>query len=217
MAPKTLDHVALYVTDTDAVASCILAQLPFRVIEETDEFVLIGRDPELGKLTLFRADGARDAGSLREIGIGIPCATVERTVDVGEGLQLNLVPGEPDGEVDLSFVALTVRDPVESAQAWLELGFAPATEACDGAPRVRVGPQHLEFREGRAASSERPLLNHLGVLVDSLDDARRTIEQHDDLVVEKEVDGEMSRAVFVGAPDGVSLEYIEHKPAFAAA
>ena len=216
MAPKTLDHVALYVTDPDAVASCILAQLPFRVIEETDEFVLIGRDPELGKLTLFRADGARDAGSLREIGIGIPCATVERTVEAGEGLRLRLVPSEPDGEVDLSFVTLTVRDPDASAQAWLDLGFAPASDACDGARRVRVGPHHVELRGGSPNASDRPLLNHLGVLVESLDDARRTIEEHD-LVVEKEVDGELSRAVFVRAPDGVSLEYIEHKPAFAAA
>ena len=216
MAPQTLDHVALYVTDPDAVAACILSQLPFRVIEETDEFVLIGRDPQLGKLTLFRAEGARDAGSLREIGIGIPCATLERTVEVGEGLRLNLVPGEPDGEVDLGFVALNVPDPDASAQAWLDLGFAPASDACSGARRVRVGSHHVELHAGIPASSERPLLNHLGVLVESLDDAHRTIEEHD-LVVEKEVDAEMSRAVFVHAPDGVSLEYIEHKPAFATA
>ena len=211
MRPQKLDHVALHVTDPEAVASCILAQLPFRVIEETDEFLLIGRDPELGKLTLFRAEGARDSGALRGVGIGIPCATVERTVEVGEGLRLHLVPAPPEGEVELSHVTLAVPDPEASARRWAALGFGP-----DAAGRLRVGDEHVELVEGNPEATARPLLYHLGVLVESLDDVERELRSGG-TPIEREVDAENSRALFVCGPDGVSLEYIEHKPSFALA
>ncbi|HSI97670.1 MAG TPA: hypothetical protein VK926_04855 [Gaiellaceae bacterium] len=59
MNPKRLDHVALFVSDRDAVAAALLSRLPFRVIEEMEELVLVGRGPELGKITLFEAPLAR--------------------------------------------------------------------------------------------------------------------------------------------------------------
>jgi catechol 2,3-dioxygenase-like lactoylglutathione lyase family enzyme len=209
-----LDHVAVFVTDPDAVAARILSQLPFRIIEETDEFVLVGRDPMLGKLTLFAADGPREPGLLKSIGIGIPCGTVERPLDVGEGLELVLVPSDPDGEVDLDHVVLATPDPIASARAWLQFGFEPAPKGANGFPRVQLGEHCVEFRAGSPRQTDRPLLNHLGLQVESADDARRTARaQH--VHVTKEVDAENSRAVFVRGPDGVELEYVEHKPSFA--
>jgi hypothetical protein len=216
--PEKLDHVALYVSDPAETAARILAQLPFRIIEESDEFVLVGRDPELGKLTLFAAeeDGAREPGVLRSVGIGIPCGTVERTLYLDDGLRLELTPSDPEGEVDLTRVTLLSPDPAASARGWLELGFEPAPKAVNGALRVRVGPQHLELVEGSPSPTERPLLNHLGVLVESFDDVRRSVEETG-LEVNRVVDAENSRALFVCGPDGVELEYIEHKPSFALA
>lgn len=217
MRPQKLDHVALYVSDADAVAAHILSQLPFRVIEETDEFVLVGRDPELGKLTLFRAEGPRERGPLAGIGIGIPCGTVERSLDLGDGLELVLVPSDPDGEVELEHVALVTPDPAASARSWLEFGFEPAPKSPSGVPRVKIGAQHVELHRGSPGETgERPLLNHLGLLVESVADARRSADEHG-MQVEKVVDAENSRAVFVRGPDGVELEYIEHKPSFALA
>jgi hypothetical protein len=216
--PQTLDHVALYVTEPDALAARILAQLPFRIIEETDEFVLVGREPELGKLTLFRATGSglREPGSLRSVGIGVPCATVERTLYLDEGLRLELTPSDPEGEVEVDHVTLLAPDPAASARRWLALGFEPAPKAANGALRVKIGSQHIELHPGSAPATDRPLLNHLGVLVPSFDDVRRSADE-ERLNVIKVVDAEHSRALFVSGPDGVELEYIEHKPSFALA
>jgi catechol 2,3-dioxygenase-like lactoylglutathione lyase family enzyme len=216
--PEKLDHVALYVTDPDALAARILAQLPFRIIEETDEFVLLGREPELGKLTLFHATGPgpREPGLLRSVGIGVPCATVERTLYLDEGLRLELTPSDPEGEVEVDHVTLLAPDPATSARQWLGLGFEPAPKAANGALRVKVGSQHLEIHPGSPPPTDRPLLNHLGVLVPSFDDVRRSADE-EQLDVTKVVDAEHSRALFVRGPDGVELEYIEHKPSFALA
>lgn len=212
MTPEKLDHVALFVPDPDAVSARLLAQLPFRVIESTDEFVLVGRGPEHGKLTLFRASPPRDRGVLRRIGIGIPCGTVERTMDLGDGLELELVPADPEGEVDLAHVALTTPDPAASAPAWLELGFVPAPRGPSGVARVRLGSSFVELHEGSPEPTEQPLLNHLGLLVGSIDEV-----DQEDLDVIRTVDAENSRAVFVRGPDGVEIEFIEHKPSFALA
>jgi catechol 2,3-dioxygenase-like lactoylglutathione lyase family enzyme len=216
--PAKLDHVALYVSDADALATRILAQLPFRVIEETEEFVLLGRDTEFGKLTLFRSQdpGPREPGVLRSVGIGIPCATVERTLYLDEGLRLELTPSDPEGEVEVDRVTFLVPDPVASARKWLELGFEPAPKGIHGVVRVNVGGQHVELHPGSPRDTDRPLLNHLGVLVESFDEVQRAVEDQG-LEVNKVVDAENSRALFVTGPDGVELEYIEHKPSFALA
>jgi catechol 2,3-dioxygenase-like lactoylglutathione lyase family enzyme len=215
--PTRLDHVALYVSDPAATAARILAQLPFRIIEETDEFVLVGRDPELGKLTLFASEeGAREAGVLRSVGIGIPAGTVERALYLDDGLRLELTPSDPDGEVEVTRVTVLSPDPAASARRWLELGFAPVPKSASGALRVRVGAQHLELVAGSQRGTERPLLNHLGVLVESFDELQRSVEEQG-LEVNRVVDAENSRALFVCGPDGVELEYIEHKPSFALA
>ena len=214
LKPTKLDHVALYVSDAEAVAARILAQLPFRIIEETEEFVLIGRDPALGKLTLFRADGPRERGILRHVGIGIPCATAERTIELGDGLELELVPSAPEGEVELAHLAIVTPDPGASARAWLEFGFAPAPKGENDVPRVRIGDQHVELWSGSPAPTQRPLLNHVGLLVESVDEALHTAEDRGE-DVSKLVDAENSRALFLRGPDDVELEYIEHKPSFA--
>jgi catechol 2,3-dioxygenase-like lactoylglutathione lyase family enzyme len=214
--PNKLDHVALYVSDPEGVAARILSQLPFRIIEESEEFVLVGRDPELGKLTLFHADSPREAGVVRSVGIGIPCGTVERTIDIGDGLRLELVPADPEGEVEVVHFAVVTPDPASSAREWLQFGFAPAPKSTDGVPRVRLGSQHVELHTARPEPTDRPLLNHLGLLVDDLDELRASVDSMG-VAVNREVDAENSRALFLDGPDGVELEYIEHKPSFALA
>jgi catechol 2,3-dioxygenase-like lactoylglutathione lyase family enzyme len=211
-----LDHIALYVSDPEGAAARILSQLPFRIIEESEEFVLIGRDPELGKLTLFHADPPREPGVVRSVGIGIPCATVERTVDLDDGLRLELVPADPEGEVEVVHLAVLTPDPPASAKAWLEYGLAPAPKSPHGVPRVRAGSQCIELHVGTPEATTRPLLNHLGLLVESIDELRASLDSMD-IAVTREVDAERSRAVFIDGPDGIELEYIEHKPSFALA
>ncbi len=199
------------------MAQSLLARLPFRVIEETDEFVLVGRSPELGKLTLFRARGPREPGSLMCVGIGIPGATASTTLAAGEGLEIELVPSAPDGEVDISHVELRVPDPLASVRTWLACGFERA-RTLGRAERIRLGGTHLVLHPGPAPAPEvtKPLLDHVGLLVDSIEETRRAVANLG-FEVEREVEGDDSWALFVRGPDGVEVEYIEHKPSFALA
>ena len=68
-------------------------------------------------------------------------------------------------------------------------------------------------RSAEAGESERPLLNHIALLVDSgqeqLDEARaRGIE------IAEVRDAANTFAFFVWGPDRIQLEYVEHKPEF---
>ena len=67
---------------------------------------------------------------------------------------------------------------------------------------------------GRARRDpERPLLNHVGVLVESVEEH---IAEAEELGVEVDdvVDAPNTIALFVWGPEHVKLEYIEHKPTF---
>ena len=72
-------------------------------------------------------------------------------------------------------------NPAEAAEQWQALGFAPAGEG-----RVEVGGAYLELLAGDPGDPERPLLNHIGVLVDSVEEHRADAEdlgiEIDDLV-----------------------------------
>ncbi len=91
--------------------------------------------------------------------------------------------------------------------------FEPTERGPDGHPRVEVGGAYVEFHEGDPEDSDRPLLNHLAVLVDSADE--HTEEAEDRGIVDRVVDAANTRAVFVWGPDRVRIEYVEHKPGFA--
>ena len=64
MEPKTLDHVAFWVTERAVIAGYLERHLGMHVITEEPNFSLMGSDARRGKLTLFDADGPREAGAL---------------------------------------------------------------------------------------------------------------------------------------------------------
>ena len=106
---------------------------------------------------------------------------------------------------DLDHVALYSRDPEAAAHGWLRFGFS----ATDDPARVEVGGAFLELIEGDPGEPERPLLNHLGVLVPEAAPAQQLGVEVADVV-----DAPNTFAVFVWGPDRVKLEYVEHKPSF---
>jgi catechol 2,3-dioxygenase-like lactoylglutathione lyase family enzyme len=203
--PTSLDHVALWVADRDAIADFAVAQLGMHVIERTDRFTLVGADARRGKLTLFEAEGPREAGVLSRIGLRVSAlpAGAPDSFELSDGLTLTLVKGKTDVEYDLDHVALLSPDPEAAAREWLRYGFTPA-----GPRRVEVGGAYLELLDGEGAT-ERPLLNHLGVLVDEAAPAQEMGAEVVDVV-----DAPNTFAVFVWGPDRVKLEYVEHKPSF---
>src|SRR3982751_3590587 len=71
ISPNSLDHVALWVADREALASFACDHLGMHVIERTDKFTLVGADARRGKLTLFEAEGDREPGVLARIGLRV--------------------------------------------------------------------------------------------------------------------------------------------------
>jgi catechol 2,3-dioxygenase-like lactoylglutathione lyase family enzyme len=191
------------------MADTAVERLGVRVIEQTDRFTLLGADARRGKLTLFDADGPRERGPLARIGLRVSSLDGrDATVDLGEGLEIVLVEADTDSELDLDHVALVSADPAAAREQWQALGFEPF-----GDGRLEVGGAYLELLEGDPGDSERSLLNHIGVLVDSVEEHRADAE---DLGIEIDdlVDAPNTIALFVWGPDRVKLEYIEHKPSF---
>jgi catechol 2,3-dioxygenase-like lactoylglutathione lyase family enzyme len=228
VSPLRLDHVALWVAGRDQLSRFATAHLGMHEIARTDRFTLVGSDAERGKLTLFDADGPRERGPLRQVGLrvsrleaavaalpaGLPLDRTRQAVafDVAEGLRIALVEAQTPVEYDLDHVALAVPDPEASAAAWHLLGFHPARPR-DGVTRVALAGTFLELTKGDGNRPERPLLNHVAVLVESADDLREQAVAGG-AEVDDVVDAENTYAVFVYGPDGVRLEYVEHKASF---
>lgn len=209
MKPLTLDHVALWVADRERMAATAVERLGLRVIEKTERFTLLGADARRGKLTLFDAGGPRERGLLERIGLRVSSLAGRPPVlDLGEGLELVLVEADTDLDLDLDHVALRAGDVEAAARGWEQLGF---TRVGDG--RLEVGGAYLELRQGDPGVTDRPLLNHIGVLVESVDEHRAEAEELG-VEIDDLVDAPNTLALFVWGPDRVKLEYVEHKPSF---
>jgi catechol 2,3-dioxygenase-like lactoylglutathione lyase family enzyme len=215
--PKTLDHVAFWVADREPIAAFLERHLGMHTIAREANFALLGSDARRGKLTLFDADGPRQQGALKHVALRVtdldaaraelPAGTPE-VFDVGEGINVTLVESTTDVEYDLDHVALWSSDPRATAVEYERYGFAQSS-----ASRVEVGGAFVEFHAGDPGRPDRPLLNHLAVLVDSADDV---IAAAGDLGIEVEsvVDAANTYAAFLWGPEQVRIEYVEHKPTF---
>jgi len=222
--PSSLDHVALWVDERNPLASFLCDHLGMHVIEETETFTLVGVDAKLGKLTLFDAEGPRERGSIEHIALrvgnldaavaGLPQTAAVQPPDGGlvrfegpGGVPLALI--ERGGvEFDLDHVLLRLPDR-DAALTELEgMGF----ERRDGG--LAVSDRELRIVEGDGAQIERPLLNHIALLVDSADEVQRDAEQRG-VEIDDIKDAPNTLAVFLRGPSGVRIEYVEHKPGFA--
>jgi hypothetical protein len=214
MTPNTLDHIALWISDRESVADAILGAFDVHEIEKTDRFTLVGHDARRGKLTLFDAEGPRERGALKHVALRVSSLDGDTgQLDAGEGLEVRLVEAETDSEYDLDHVALFSADPEATAREYQRYGFNTAAPSAEGHPRVEVGGAFVEFHPGEPGNPERPLLNHLAVLVDSAEEHKNEAEQVG-IEVADYVDAANTLAVFVWLPEHVKLEYVEHKPTF---
>ena len=212
---RSLDHVAVWTDEREELARFLLDRTGVHEIERTDSFTLLGADARRGKLTLFDAIGPREPGALERVVLRVHDldAGVQRaggaTLQAPGGLKLGLVQAAPDDvDYDLDHVVLRVRDPQQCAEAFVGMGF----ERRDGV--VGVADRVVRLVGGGRHAGARPLLNHLAVLVDSAselqDEAERNGWEIDDIK-----DAANTFAVFVRGPEGIRVEYVEHKPGFA--
>jgi hypothetical protein len=215
--PKTLDHVAFWVAERDPISEFLERHLGMHVIAREDNFTLMGSDARRGKLTLFDADGPREAGAFKHVALRVsdlaaaraelPAGTPE-VFDAGGGILITLVEAPTEVEYDLDHVALFSADPEATANDYRRYGFEAA-----GPTRVEVGGAYVELHPGTPGDPERPLLNHLAVLVDSADEV---IADAGELEIEVQsiVDAANTYAAFLWGPERVRIEYVEHKPTF---
>jgi catechol 2,3-dioxygenase-like lactoylglutathione lyase family enzyme len=222
-APTSLDHVALWVDERAPLAAFLCDHLGMHVIEETDTFTLVGIDAKLGKLTLFDAEGPRQRGALERVVLrvadvdsvvkSLPFEVAPRTDGVAAfeapaGLPLGLTEA-PGRDFDLDHVVLGLEDPDAALDALAGLGF---DRRSDGT--AAVDDRYVRVVRGSAADGGKPLLNHLALLVDDAygvqDEAEGAGIEIDDVK-----DAKNTFAVFLRGPEGVRIEYVEHKPGFA--
>ncbi len=226
ISPNSLDHVALWVTERDAIASFTCDHLGMHVIEKTDDFTLVGADARRGKLTLFDAEGPREPGPLERVVLrvgdldaaaeSLPAAVAaERDgelvkFEIPDGLRIGLVAanGAAGPDYDLDHVVLRVPDPAGTAEDLARLGFDH-----DGNGRLSIADKDVRLEQGDADAGDKPLLNHIAVLVDSAGEVQDEAERRG-LEIDKFVDAPNTLAVFVWGPDRIKLEYVEHKPGF---
>jgi catechol 2,3-dioxygenase-like lactoylglutathione lyase family enzyme len=209
-----LDHVAFWLADREPIADFVTTKLGLHVIDRQDNFTLVGADARRGKLTLFDAEGPRQQGAFKHVALRVSSLDgQESEFDMGQDVKLILVETPTDSEYDLDHVALYSVDPAQTAEQYERYGFDSAEPSADGHPRVEVGGAYIEFHPGSPGDPEKPLLNHLAVLVDSVDEHIAEAEEMG--VVDNVVDAANTRAVFVWGPERVRIEYVEHKPEFA--
>ena len=222
--PSSLDHVALWVDERKPLAGFLCDHLGMHVIEETDTFTLVGIDAKLGKLTLFDAEGPRQRGALERVALrvndldsvleSLPFETARRSdgvaaLEAPAGLPLGLVEA-PGRDFDLDHVVLSLEDPEAALASFERLGF----ERRSGNGSVSVGDRYVRVVRGSASDGGRPLLNHLALLVDDAHGVKDGAEGNG-YEVDDVKDAPNTFAVFLRGPEGVRIEYVEHKPGFA--
>jgi len=221
--PKSLDHVAFWVADREPIVDFLTKHVGMHVIDAQDAFTLVGSDARRGKLTLFGAEGPRERGAFKYVALrvsdleharaALPNGANGDDLELGEGVRVRLVEAPTDVDYDLDHVAIYSPDPERTADEYTQLGFHAADPSAEGHPRVEVGGAYVEFHPGEPGDPQKPLLNHLAVLVDS---AEEHIADAEELgIVDNVVDAANTRAVFVWGPEHVRIEYVEHKPGFA--
>jgi catechol 2,3-dioxygenase-like lactoylglutathione lyase family enzyme len=223
---ESLDHVALWVSDRERLASFLTTGLGMHVIDHTDTFTIVGADARRGKLTLFAVDDQRQAGPLARVVLRVSDlegalarlpenVRLERRSDgsatftAPERLELGIVQKE-GVDYDLDHVLLRVSDPERGFEELSTLGFVAEDT------RLWAGDAYVALEEGEVSEPDRSLLNHLGLRVVSaaehVDEARRR-----GLEIADVVDAPNTYAVFVWGPERIKLEYVEHKASFSLA
>lgn len=228
MEIEKLDHVALYMSDREAAAAFLTSHLGLHVVDRTDRYTLVGAGGRIGKLTLFDApEGTAPAPQVIErinFRVADPESAAARLPQEAgverrdgaylftgpEGLPFALVPGEGGfTDYDLEGIVLRSGDPEGSARRFAGMGFEPGEDE----RTVRAGEYRLRLTSSTPFREGQEMLYHLGCLVQSAEDHRREAEERG-LEIQDFVEGPNTRAVFVRGPEGISVEYVEHKPTF---
>ena len=226
MEANALDHVALWVADRDPLADFPYAHLGMHEIERTDDFTLVGSDARRGKLTLFAAEGPRDPGALERVVLrvrdldealaplpgGLAVDRPRRglaTFEAPEGLGIGSGRGARHRRRLRHRPRRAARPrPGRAPRASRRSASSPTTG------RLRVGDKWMVLERGDAARRRAPAAEPHRAAGRLRAGAARRGERRGIEIAEVR-DAANTFAFFVWGPDGIQLEYVEHKPGFA--
>ena len=183
------------------------------VIDRQDNFTLIGSHARHGKLTLFDAEGPRDRGALKHVGLRVSSldGTGSRSRSPTTSRSGSSRP-RPRWSTTSTTSRCYTADPEATAEAYLDYGFASA-EPRDGVPRVEVGGAYVEFHRGDPGDTT----GRCSTTLRCSSIRRRTTSATPRRSASRSSVSSTRRtryAVFVWGPDRVRIEYVEHKPSF---
>ena len=232
MTPNTLDHIALWVADRDRIAEFLIHAHGHACHRRTDKFTLVGTDARRGKLTLFPPRAPASAGHLVHIALRVsdlgsavdrlpadvdvsPAASpARRTSTSPRGSGSGSCRHRPTSSTTSTTSRCSSAEPAgDGRRLRAALGFNAPAPGSSGNPRVEAGGAYVEFVAGRGRGAERPLLNHLAVLVDSADEHLAEAATSASRWPTSS-DAANTYAVFLWGPERVKVEYVEHKPSF---
>ena len=209
MKPKILDHVALWVAERDRIAdfstqhsACTSSSAPTRSRSSAP-------DARRGKLTLFEAEGPRERGALQHVAFRVKTSSGARRscrwsrpragdgavyFDLSEGLRLGSSRAETESTTTSTTWRCSRRPEERRALRRRSASRRGGRAARRGRGRVRRVPPR------GAGATERPLLNHLAVLVDSADEHARGRRSSAGIEVADVVDAPNTTRSSSGAP-----------------
>lgn len=221
-AATGLDHVALAVSDAGAMEAFLRDHLGMRQLGRSAEGVLVGADARATKLGLIPAEGPREPAALARLVLRVAdlqraVASLPRDIEIveddpeyvtfegPEGLGLGFTLAADGGiDYDLDHVILRVADPHETRTALAAFEYAPRAGALDIADkRIRL--------EELPAWSERPLLDHIAIRVESIEQISAQARERG-LEIDERLPGETLTLVLPG-PEQIRLEFIVDRPA----
>ena len=215
-----IDHLALRVADRDAIVVFLCEHLGMRETKRTEELSALGPPGERARLVIHAAGEATEPGALGRVvlrvadlehalsrlpdGLAVDRVAPELVEFEGpEGLRLGLtwVPGG-GVDYDLDHVVLRVAEPDETTFAFAELGFVPR------AGSVQVAGRSVRLEPGAGSAAERPMLSHIGVLVESAG-AVEAQARRAGLELDERTHRPNKLAVVLRGPERIRLEYAD--------
>ena len=209
--PRSLDHVALWIADARKPLATFLCDHLGHARDRGDGHLHARRRGRQARqadaVRRRRAARARRARAASRCGCATstprwPAASEAAAQTAEDGTRPLRAPGAASaggrrGATGRTSTSTTwssaLPDPEASARALESMGF----ERRDGG--LAVADRELRVEEGRRAEGERPLLNHLALLVESADEVQREAEQRGVEVADSK-DAPNTLAVFVRGP-----------------
>lgn len=215
-----LDHVALSVQDPAAMQAFLRDHAGMQEVEAGAQIAL-GTDGRAAKLSLVPAPGPREPAALGRLVLAVadleqaaaalPAGTeLQRhardsvSFEAPEGLRLGFALMTPvQTGHDIAHLLLRVADPDETATALSVLGFVRR----DG--MLHVGGTRIELEE-LPAWSDRPLLDHIGVLAASVDAVVAQARRHGLEIEPRPADSAI--AIVLPGPERITIDFFETTP-----